>query len=138
MRMVYNVKSLANFIPKNTVKMFDSLEIVHRNRTANVVAKEINDLQPGETFGMFVRLQNCAIMIHRQSDAKSDSNNMIVATFPGRMHPNVVYKNPSDVEVIEKVSIQMIYFKFCYVKELILFYLYPSIHSSTIRCKRLK
>lgn len=100
MQMVYNVKTLADFIPKNTVKMFSSLEIVHRNRMANVVAKEINDLKPGETFAMFIRRQNCAIMIHRQSDSKSSSNNVIVATFPGRMHPDAVYGNPSDLEVI--------------------------------------
>lgn len=101
MRMVHNVESLAKFIPANTLKMARSLATVHRNRTADIVAKEINNLKPGETFAMYIRRQNCAIMIHCQSNAQAYANDMIVATFPGRLHPNEVYTNPSDLEVIE-------------------------------------
>lgn len=103
MRMVNNIEYLAKFIPTNTVKMFHSLAKVHRNRVAEIVAKEINDLKPGETFAMFIRRQNCAIMIHRQSSAPIGSNDMIVSTFPGRVHPDKVYDNPSDLEVIELI-----------------------------------
>lgn len=101
MRMVQNVESLTEFIPAKTLKMARSLATVHRTRMADIVSKEINDLKPGETFAMFIHRQNTAIMIHSRSNAEASKNDMIVATFPGRVHPNEVYSNPSDLEVIE-------------------------------------
>lgn len=105
MRMVHNVEYFSESVPANTLKLMRSLATVHRNRMAHIVAKEISGLKPGQTFGMFIRRQNCAIMIHSQSNGKAGSNDMIVATFPGRVHPNEVYKNPSDLEVIESLLI---------------------------------
>lgn len=100
MRMVENVESLSKSIPINTVNMVRTMATVHRNRMADTVSKEISNLKPGGTFAMFIREQNCAIMIHSRSESKSGSNNMIVATFPGRLHPDEIYNNPSDLEVI--------------------------------------
>lgn len=110
MRMVHNVESLAPFIPENTLKMVRSLATVHRSRMADIVSKEISNLKPGETFAMFIRRQNCAIMIHHsQSTARAGTNDMIVATFPGRLHPNEVYKNASDLEVNESMVIFILF-----------------------------
>lgn len=98
-RFAENVEQLADHVPPNTLKMIRSLAKVHLNLRPSAIKEEINGLQPGETFAMFVRFQNCAIIIHMLPNAPSDSNNIIVATFLGKVHPDEVYKNPSDLEV---------------------------------------
>lgn len=99
-RMVNNVESLADCIPLNTMKLIRSMNEVHRNRTASTISYKINTLKPGETFAMFVRRQNCAIMIHAQSAGAGDSNNnIVVATFPGTINHKKVYESSSDLEV---------------------------------------
>lgn len=94
-RMVDNVHSFDDSIPANTMAMLDSMVHIHRNRTENTVSAEINRLEPGRTFAMFIRQQNCTLMIQMQGNA----NDVIVATFPGKLHPNKIYGNPSDIEV---------------------------------------
>lgn len=98
-QMTETVEEFAINIPANTLKMIRSLAKVHLNLTPNVIRDEINKLQPGETFAMFVRLQNSAIIIHMLPDVPSDLNNVIIATFPGNLHPTEVYNNQSDLEV---------------------------------------
>lgn len=98
------VEEFAKYIPENTLKMIRSLAKVHLNLTPNVIRDEINKLQPGETFAMFVGLQNSAIIIHMLADVSSDLNNIIVATFPGNLHPMEVYNNQSDLEVMHNFN----------------------------------
>ncbi|XP_031621557.1 uncharacterized protein LOC116339677 [Contarinia nasturtii] len=98
MRMVQNVESLAESIPANTLKMICSLAEVHRTRTASTISNKINDLKPGETFAMFIRRQNCAIMIHLPFASAGGTNDAIVATFPGKINHNEIYENSSDLE----------------------------------------
>lgn len=98
MRMMQNVENLAEFIPPSTMKMCRSLSEVHRNRTPVTVSRQIKDLKPGDTFSMFIRRQNCGIMIHMHSNSKTKSN-VTVATFPGKLRPVEVYDHASDVEV---------------------------------------
>lgn len=98
-RMVQSVESLSSFLPLNTLKMARSLAAVHLNLTPSTVTNEINNLQPGETFAMFVRMQNCAIIFHMLANAKANSEELVVVTFPGKLHPKEVYTNPSDLEV---------------------------------------
>lgn len=100
--MVENVKSLSHCLPQKTVKLFQSMQKVHteNTRTPEIIANEINALEPGDTFAMFVRFQFCAIMIHIPSDEKPGNiQNAIVATIPGSLHPNEVYKYDNDIEV---------------------------------------
>lgn len=98
-RMVKNVESLSEFIPMNTLKMMQSLADVHLKPNPKTIKRNISNLQSGETFAMFVRSQNCALLIHMLSEASADSENIVVATFPGKLHPTQVYGNPSDLEV---------------------------------------
>ena len=113
-RMAESVEQFADCVPANTLKMIRSLAKVHSNLTANVIMEEINGLQPGETFAMFVRYQNCAIIIHMLPNVPADDNNIVVATFLGKVHPKEIYENPSDLEVMgifmNKYSLQ---FFFC-------------------------
>lgn len=99
-RMVATVESLSDEIPINTMQMMRSLADVHLKPYPKTIRKNIGELQPGGTFAMFVRSQNCALLIHMLPDeAPTDSENIIVATFPGKLHPKEVYGNPSDLEV---------------------------------------
>lgn len=105
--MVNNIERLKKWIPTNTVKMFESLNRVHRTRMSSVVSKEIRDLTPGKTFAMFVRRQNCAIMIHMPTSGdinSNQSNRVIVSTFPGNLHPKYIYAVESDIEVSAKMN----------------------------------
>lgn len=95
---------LTQHIPSTTVKMFNMLNQLHTNLSPEIVAEQIRTLKPKETFGMFVRRQNCGIMIHMPEkvlDPESvQSNRVIVATFPGKIHPKHIYENDSDIQVI--------------------------------------
>lgn len=100
-RLVETVGSLKNDVPINTVQMMRSLDDVHQKPYPKTIRKNIGELQPGGTFAMFVRSQNCALLIHMlpEEEAPADSENIVVATFPGKLHPKEVYGNPSDLEV---------------------------------------
>lgn len=95
--MIDNVESLAQSIPSNTVNMFRGLGRVHKTLKASVVSAEINNLKAGSTFAMYIRRQNCAIMIRRPPGGNGDR--VIVSTFPGNLHPKYVYSAESDIEV---------------------------------------
>lgn len=105
--MTANIFDLRKYIPPQTVALFNSMnEIVQELKPANI-SEKINALQPGDTFAMFVRRQNCAFIIHAPSNENvfnGRPENVIVATFPGRLHPKEVYECNSDIEVtIESV-----------------------------------
>lgn len=98
-RMVENVESLSEVIPINTLQMMRSLADVHLKPYPKTIKRNISNLQSGGTFAMFVRSQNCALLIYMMPEAPADSDNIVVATFPGKLHPKEVYGNPSDLEV---------------------------------------
>ncbi|XP_055297736.1 uncharacterized protein LOC129566134 [Sitodiplosis mosellana] len=100
-RMIENVENLAEWIPSKTVELFERLKRINLECTESVISEEIASLKPGDTFAMFVRRQNCVIMIHVLTDAKLNgelSPNTIVATFPGRLHSREIYEHDSDIE----------------------------------------
>lgn len=100
--MVENVndKTFSGFIPPNTLKMIRGVAHVHRTLNQEIVSNEIGQLKPGETFAMFVRRQNCAVMIHMPTDInQNQSDHVIIATFPGNFHPKYLHACESDVEV---------------------------------------
>lgn len=112
--MYENVMDLSEVIPSKTVALFKSMHKVHHKLTPTDVSKEINALQPGDTFAMFVRRQNCTFMVYVPPDeniANGRPQNAIVATFPGRLHPNEVYKCDSDIEVILNAQQKQIGFR---------------------------
>lgn len=104
--MVQNVINVNDKIPTQTVQLFKGLWTIHNDSLPNerTVSTEINALRSGHSFGMFVRRQNCMFVIHAPSNhGKTDANTtpaeVIVATFPGNLHPDEVYKYSSDIEV---------------------------------------
>lgn len=100
-KMVKNVEKLAQFLPPRTVEFFQRLYRVHMMCTKENLSREINALCPGDTFSMFVRLQHTAIMIYVPvNENANDIQNVIVSTVPVSLHPEEIYKNESDIEVI--------------------------------------
>lgn len=95
-RLTKSVESLSNFIPANTLEMMRSLVDVHVSVKPNTIEDKLSNLQPGETFAMFVRSQNCAISFHRDPEEPED---IIVTTFPGKVHPKEVYNHVGDLVV---------------------------------------
>lgn len=111
-QMVNNVENLAKypFMPPKTVELFKRLKRIHFECTPAVIAEEINNLHPGDTFAMFVRRQNNAFIIHApptQSKNAKTPQNVIVATFLGNLHPCEIYKHESDAEVnLQQIKFQ--------------------------------
>lgn len=99
-QMVESVRGLSKWLPAKTNKLFQSMKKVHATRTPEIVAQEINALEPGDTFAMFVRFQHCTIMIHiPDNEQPGHIQNAVVCTIAGSLHPDEVYKHDSDIEV---------------------------------------
>lgn len=104
--MVATVFSLSAQVPIKTIKLFESLQKIHDNMTPCRISSEIRALQPGDSFGLFVRRQRWMFMIHAplpgkdENAANCEPREVIVATFPANVRPSEIYKHDSDVEVI--------------------------------------
>lgn len=103
-RMIENVDNISKLLPQRTVDMMKRLKRVNSECTPTIVSELINELRSGDTFAMFVRKQNTAIIFYVPNYARvniaGEPENIIVATFPGCLPPRTIYKYESDVEVI--------------------------------------
>lgn len=103
-QMIENVDGMSDWLPSKTVEMMNRLKRVNYECTPDVVSELINELRsPGDTFSMFVRWQNTAVIFylpkHTEINNVGKPDNIIVATFPACLHPRVIYEHDSDVEV---------------------------------------
>lgn len=94
--MVSSVYRIGNCLPQKTIEMLKNFRDIQEECTEAGIARGINKLCPGDTFTMFVRRQNCAIMIYMPPN---QNENVIVATFPGNLPMSDIYRNESDIEV---------------------------------------
>lgn len=103
-KMMDTVQSLEDFLPPKLVELLKVLQTIHTNCTPETILQEINALRPGDSFAMFVRHQECAIMFRiPPTENWNDVQNVIVATFPGSLHPDEmdeIYIPDGDIEVI--------------------------------------
>lgn len=101
-RMVENVQSLSEHLPAKTVRLLEKLRQIYLNCTPQAVSQAINMLSPGDTFAMFLRSQDCAIMFHVPKDENVNNvQNAIIAIMPGSLEPSKVYECiESDIKVI--------------------------------------
>lgn len=94
---IQNVSDIPAVIPAKTMDLFMQFERIHLNTPVDnlkaELAKEIRSLQAGKTFAMFVRRQNCTLLIHKKA------HGVILATFRGDMKSSDVYSYESDIEV---------------------------------------
>lgn len=96
------IENTSEHLPLKTIEMFDRLKQVNEEYTRDIVTEKIIELRPGDTFAMFVRRQNYTIMFHVPADScldNEDPDDVIVATFPGYLHPKEIYNCDSDIEV---------------------------------------
>lgn len=101
-KMIANIDSVKECIPQKTRDFFQRFQQLHKSGTsirAQTINDQIKELHPGDTFAMFVRHQNCTVMVHRMEN-NNDDYNVVVATFPGDLQFSEVYKYESDIEVI--------------------------------------
>lgn len=99
-KMVCNIKSLAKYIPAKTVDLFRKLIAVYADCTPEAISNTISNLDPGETFPMYVQEQGYALTIYVPTDEQVNNvQNVIVATFPGSLDPNEIYSHDSGLEV---------------------------------------
>lgn len=105
-QLVETVEDVSEWLPMKTVEMMDRLKRVTREYTGSVVSEIINELEPGDSFSMFVRRQNTTIMFYvpKAGDNTTDEpQNVIVATFMGTLHPREIFKHESDIEVSSSI-----------------------------------
>lgn len=106
-QIIENVDGMSDWLPPKTVEMMKRLKRVNYECTPTVISELINELRsPGDTFSMFVRWQNTAVIFYIPKDTLDtkvsnggEPDHITVAIFPGCLHPRVVYDNDSDVEV---------------------------------------
>lgn len=85
-------------MPRKTINLFEQFKRLHIDTTTENFSRElrgqIHSLQSGETFAMFVRRQNCTLLVQKRP------NSVVLATFRGDMKNYDVYSHDSDIEVI--------------------------------------
>lgn len=93
LKIVISTKTL----PINTIRLFHRLKEIYIDTTddtmKDILSKQIKSLRSDDTFAMFVRRQNCTLIIHRKLET------IILGTFHSDVKPIEVYKHCSDVEV---------------------------------------
>lgn len=103
-RMVDVVAVQDEWIPINTVDMLCNLYRVHADCLPETIFKHINALKPGKTFAMFIKGQNCMLVIYmpptKNNEQPNESTSVILSTFPGNLNPKDINRNTGDFEVI--------------------------------------
>lgn len=101
-KMIDNVQKLTYYLPSKTVHLLEKLQEIYLNCTPQAVTQAINALGPDDTFVMFLKIENCAIMFHVPSnESVNNVQNVIIATIPGSLDASEIYENiNNDIEVI--------------------------------------
>lgn len=101
-RMVDLIGVEDELIPISTIEMMRTLNKIQTNCVPEAISEEINALTPGKTFAMFVKRQNCAIVIYmppQEINEPNEETTLIVATFHGSYSPKLVNETVDDFEV---------------------------------------
>lgn len=92
----------SNEVPKKTHHLCRLFQRFAIKSTEDSIHSAINGLRPGDTFGMFIKMQNTVLMIYipeGQPRAPQSQLDAILATFPGSVAASETYKCQSDLEV---------------------------------------
>lgn len=104
--MQFSIKSSVDLLPTSTVRLFETLRNIDSNHSSEIIHEEINALEPGNTFAMFVRQQNTAFMIYMPPEQNDNENKNVIVSTWGSVSPLQIYVNPSDLQVIENILCQ--------------------------------
>lgn len=100
-------------LPPKSAELLQMLMTFHIECNPKNISENINNLQPGDNFAMFVREQHCAILFHVPS--KENADDIIVAVFPGSLDPSEIYiiSQDSGIEVRSFSFLYEIWLKSC-------------------------
>lgn len=87
--------------PPSTIKLLESFMKISPLDDANDVSTEIKNIDAGEMLGMYVRQQNCALILYRPS---ANDEDYIVATFPTKLDAYQIHQCNSDLQVNNAIS----------------------------------
>lgn len=101
-RMFEIIRLQNEWIPSQTIDMFQKFNHIQSDCFPETIFKYINELTPNNLFAMYLKEQNCVFSIYMLDDDKeiSESTTVIVATFPGNLDATSINKDIGDFEVI--------------------------------------
>lgn len=79
----------------------DRLKRATHEHTCTVISEILNKLEPGDSFAMFIRRQNCVIMFHislTETGNTGDPLSIIVGRFIGTLHPRELFDQENEIE----------------------------------------
>lgn len=98
----------ADIIPVSTSRLFRGIFNIRSSSDAYTISSEINRLQDGEMFGVFVQQQKCgfSIFIPKSEKLAAQRKTAIVSTFPVWIPNEEIYlEKHSEFQVIVKTKI---------------------------------
>lgn len=103
-RMHEAVVSCAGWIPERIVRNFQRFKRAHSDLTGKTVSRQIDALEPGDTFAVLVKRQQCVFMVHMPlCEEDAHGIKMVqIGTFPSVASSKEIYKCSGDLQVNEK------------------------------------
>lgn len=100
-RMTEAVVSCAGWIPERIVRNFQRFKRTHSDLTAKTVSRQIDALEPGDTFAVLVKQQKCVFLVHMPlSEEDAYGTKMVqIGTFPSAASSKEIYKCSGDLQV---------------------------------------
>lgn len=86
-------------LPDTTIDFFRNLRKIHTDRASlnkQTIARQIDAVKPGQMFGMYVREQNCGILIYAPKNLAAE---WIFSTFHPSLENEVISGNENDIQV---------------------------------------
>lgn len=87
-------------IYEHTAKLFRQYLKLHPLAKPNIISESLGRMQPCEMLGMYVREQNCCLVVYRPPENQSiSSDEYIISTFPVLHDKQEIHGCDSDLQV---------------------------------------
>lgn len=103
-RMTEAVASCAGWIPERIIGNFQRFKRAHSDFTGKTVSRQIDALEPGDTFAFLVKRQQCVFIVHMPLSEENahDSKMVQIGTFPSEVSSKELYKSSGDLQVYKR------------------------------------
>lgn len=103
-KMTEAVISCTGWIPERIVRNFQRFKRTHSNLIGKTVSQEIDALEPGDTFAVLVKGQQCVFIVHMPLCERDVYGTKMVqiGTFPSTPPLKEIYKCSGDLQVSEE------------------------------------
>lgn len=114
------IETIHNFhrpLSTSTLDLFSQMRRVYQRdgveQTINIseINLQLNSLQPGKMFGLFLHAQNCGFVAYSPKNGQKIER--VVSTFQGSLQNEIITSHEGDIQVISNISD---FFKFCMKK----------------------